>query len=773
MTATNLGLNGNPAKFLGAYIANVSTNLGLAQSASTCNVTLAEDPPNTSFTEPELGSFRQVTVGSKFKFAGIITSWNKDIRNISGRQITVNLSDVREIMSAIPMILAPGFRNVASKFAGTDCSILDIFGAYDDFDGTGVNLSGWNQSGITYERIALALKGGIVLISSVTFNVVGQVGRAYGEKYRFNLDNLTAKVANPEFRINSNLISLSDFIQEMTQRNSLDWYVTAQRATDGIIDVTIHVIDRSTDNTDVDLQNFLDQNQNKVIESSKGYELRNEVACSALLGAPVEQMRTLNITGLANNPIDLSDEGGSSKYFMTEDEMRYVLGNKQSWKLWLSLNGGIDRYNLSGIQAAIQTPIIDIDGYGDIENQLGLAPGRARPGAAPNQEKRLGQIYEKLKGHAEATYGKRFLFAIPTDVDLIDAAWTADAIAGNNNPNEYFRQEDGKTRCFVEFIPTTTLVPTSPSTGFILGKGANAAQPLALELASTFNAANSVVELDKADWLRSNNNVNNVNAPGDRLYVAATIEEGGIVRIDTPIIEAAPTDREVQSLLETTRPVANVADAEGNTTAKGRRAQIMLIHLFGEYPAYGKIHAKAFQPRYVHVPVRSKFNRYGPVFSSNIDANSQGRVKIEQDDGFSPWEFGGSTLMLQAMQFKVDNESSSVKKVESATVNVEGFPKFSIGEALGLNSNINSININMQGQVTTTYELRSFLRKFGELSKQELAQLSLFARRGGARNIPQDNLAFINKYRAKISRQFSGRGGNTTSGLTRGALSFE
>jgi hypothetical protein len=518
----------------------------------------------------------------------------------------------------------------------------------------------------------------------------------------------------------------------------------------------------------------LASNSGSVVSATRGYELRNDVACSTLLGAPVEQMRSLNIQGLANNPVDLSDENGSNKYFMTETEMRFVIGSKQAWLLWVDLNGGIDRYTQGGISQILATPMVQAGGFSDVENQIGINANRPRPGTEPDQEKQIGQIYEKLKGHAESSYGKRFLFSLPLDVDTIDAAWTLDAVASNaNDPNEYFRKEDGKTRCYVEFSSSQELAISAPRAGFVVGKGEQAAQPLTLELSGPFVSGSGILELDKGDWIKSDRNVNGVsNLQGNKIFVAATIEEGGIVRIDAPLIEAAPDKREVQNLVEKTKPLKDIVDADGVTTSKSRRATLRLIHMFGEYPAWGKIHARAFQPKFVHLPVRSKFNRYGPVFSSSVGPGIQGQLRIDQDDGFSPWEFGSQSVMLQAMQFKVDNESSVIKTVENANITIENFPEFSIGEALGFNSNINSINISLQGQVTTSYELRTFLRKFGQLTKVELAQLSLLARRG-TKNSPEDSLQFINRYRSKISKQLGGRGSRSTSGLSGGANSFE
>ena len=86
MSATNLGLGGNPIVFQGAYVKSVNANLGLTQNAGNCSITLAEDPANgVIFNPPRLGSFVDFTVGSKFKFSGVVTKYDRDVRNISGR----------------------------------------------------------------------------------------------------------------------------------------------------------------------------------------------------------------------------------------------------------------------------------------------------------------------------------------------------------------------------------------------------------------------------------------------------------------------------------------------------------------------------------------------------------------------------------------------------------------------------------------------------------------------------------------------------------------
>lgn len=758
MTATNLGLGGQPASFLGALVAQANFSLGLAQSPSTASITLAEDDcsvPPALFTPPTMGEYKRFRAG-QLDFGGVVVSYQEDIANIGGRQITVNLSDPREIMKSIPIIIAPGYQTVADTIKPTNCSVIDIYGAFNDFNGTGFNLSGWNQAGMPYEDIALALGGGNTLRFGTNFLLAPQLGKAYGENYFFDMTEVSARV-DANYRVNTNLISVADLIQELASKHSFDWYVESRRnAPENRIDVTIKIIDRSVDNIDLDIDDFLAANSGFVVSASRGFELRNEVACAVLLGAPVESLLTRNINGLANNPIDLTTEAGADNYFMEEEEMRYVLGGKRLWEQWVELNGGLIRYSVGG--AVKLAPLWSSADASDIGNQLGINPDRLTITTADEEIK--GKIYDKLLGHAQASYGKRFLFTGAYNVEYLDAAWTADAVAGNNDPNEYFRNSEGKTRCYVEFAPTNAQSEVDNPPSFVFGQGASAPQPLPLESRSTFDAQDAVTNIDKSDWILKNG----------RLYVAATIEEGNVVKLDAPVVASRAFPEESVQAVSAAGPQGNRFSANGQTSTSTRNTA-KRNQTFGQTD--GSVHQKAFQPISVHLPVKSKYVRYGPVFASNVGPTSEGKLLIEQDDGFAPWEFGGFQLMIDAMQFKVDNAASEVKTIENANITVEGFPKLTIGQTIGKNSNVNSISISFGNGVQTAYELRSFLREFGELSKDELAALSLFARRGGARTFPQDSVSFINRYRPIISKQFGGKGSTSSGAIVGGAGNFE
>mgnify|MGYP000204835575 CR=1 FL=1 len=790
MTVQSIGLENGPSMFLGSYVKHVSAALGLASGPSTCTVAVVEDTPNgVTFQEPRLGKFYELEVGTNFTFGGIVTKYDRDVRNVSGRAITLNMSDPREIMRSIPMILAPGYRNVAGIIANTNSSCIDVFGAYDDFDITGLNLSGWNQAGVEVSRIIRAFHGGDIIIGGAIVYPVGQLtAKAFGEVYRFNFSEVESRI-DGSVRINSNLLSVADFCQELASRNAFDWYVESNRASDNVIDVTIKPIDRKNDNVDIGLSDFLTDNSGYIMSARSGVELRNDIAITCLLGAPVESLRTTNIEGMANEPIDLSSEGGDDKYYMTEMEMRVVLASRQSWETWLLISssnnggGGFSRYG-GGLSDDLVRPLFDKE-IDAVKQNFGRNPARNHGHITDFGREIVGRVFDKLKGHAENSYGKRFVFTTILDSDKIDAAWTIGVVAGDNDADEFFRNDQGKTRCYVEFSNTqgnilgfqvdlSNIFGNSEGQVFPGQAGFQGTNTLTMALANSFsnNTANEsawTTEADKGNWFVDSNG---------KLFVSATIEDNSnIVRIDAPVMEAKPNTAELSEFVLLKIKEINsdsTTTADGVTVEQAKASLDNLLELYGGHAAGIQIFGRYFQPLNVYVPTRSKYLRYGPVFSETTGPTSEGRLEIEVDDGFCPWEFGGYTVMLDAMQIKCDNQSSTVREVQTADVSIAGFPEFSIGESLGRNSNINNININIGiDGVSTQYQLQSFLRKFGELSKEDLAKISLFLRRGGARNLPQDSIAFIDKYRTRINRQFNGRGTTPSSPTTGGVDSFD
>ncbi len=67
---------------------------------------------------------------------------------------------------------------------------------------------------MTYGDVILALTGGAKTAYGVTIDVPQQAGKAFGENYVFDFSEITPLIQT-EQRINTNLVSLADFVQEL------------------------------------------------------------------------------------------------------------------------------------------------------------------------------------------------------------------------------------------------------------------------------------------------------------------------------------------------------------------------------------------------------------------------------------------------------------------------------------------------------------------------------------------------------------------------------
>lgn len=887
MTATTLGLNGQPPTFLGAYIKSITLSLGLSTNATNASIVLAEDPDfGVFFEEPVLGRFYTVTAGDNFSFGGIVIRFERDIRAISGRLIRLTMADPREIMRSIPVILAPGSQTIADTINNnTECSVLDAYGAFNQAGGL-INLSQWNEAGMFYKHILAALNGQNIPFGDQIVSVEQQIAKAFGERYRFNLSDISNRVFD-EYRINTSLVPISNIIEDLAQKFAFDWYLESERASDGVIDVNVRIIDRSYENIDISLQEFLDIHEGKVISATSGVELRNDISCLALQGAPVEQLLRVSIEGMANEPIDLVSESGTQSYIMTEEEMRVVIAGRHKWELWLSSLAGPPvtykatdasgntynaiNYNRGYTQQGYSryggflndydiNPLIAVRDANDLSNlivdnpNIPKNPLRNPLYLAGAKYANSGRIYQKLKAHAEKSYGKRWVHSDIAD-DIIDSAWTRDAVAGNassngvsigaNDPNEFFRQSDGKTRAYVEFTNApqggayslglnnlTNLFGdqdvfrnvTRFGTTYqnqLQGTIGQVGDILNLELKDNFDPYVAIVsEIDKSNYTYNNAAL---ATPTSRtsLYVAASTDKDGVIRIDGPIVEPTFDPNELFNIIRNSQPsgvnggggqakardvarqevveqiVANGenfikaysaneaglnkpriipirpsqandgneqrVDADGNNLRHYERIAHKIKKIIGNH--IWTLGVRAYQPNYAYIPVRSRYNRYGPVFSTNLGPESQGKIQIIQDDGFAPWEFGGASLMIAAMQLKVDNASSLQREIFSANISVENLPIYNIGQSLGQNSNISQISINFSDSgATTSYSLQTFVRKFGEFTKEDWARLALYANTGALKNTPSQQANFLESSRYRVMKHMTGGAGFPSDG---------
>ncbi len=239
----------------------------------------------------------------------------------------------------------------------------------------------------------------------------------------------------------------------------------------------------------------------------------------------------------------------------------------------------------------------------------------------------------------------------------------------------------------------------------------------------------------------------------DALYiprVVVSIEETTLAIAEGLIEDIGGWDNVLEIMNASAEDRKNIFEHMGTTV--GEKSSFYRRFLIGGTPVAAAI------------PIKSNVHTYGPW--SNI--GPPGGTKLEQNDGLTPWEYGGYTAMNIAAEELMQAGITNTQVVEVGSVTVAGMPTLPLGAEInsanlfgGINlvegrsavynpyngsfagnpfsylylsapnygwvgnygPNITSIDINVGEEVTTTYSMRTFTPKFGRFSELNASRL--------------------------------------------------
>ena len=131
----------------------------------------------------------------------------------------------------------------------------------------------------------------------------------------------------------------------------------------------------------------------------------------------------------------------------------------------------------------------------------------------------------------------------------------------------------------------------------------------------------------------------------------------------------------------------------------------------------------------------------GITNSSKEVENLIGGVKIQVDESLVPWNYGGMTALDAAVMTKITDDVNYQQTIEQGTVQAPTFDNFNLGDVLSFYGDlfngptINSIQVQIgQGGITTTYNFRTYIKKFGLFNKENAERIKTINQESLKRN---------------------------------------
>jgi hypothetical protein len=716
-------------KFLGATVRDIQSSAGAQELTSQLIVTLVEDPKaKDRFIIPETGTPLSFSFQG-FHFHGVCQKWGKSRSTSGDPTYSVTLFSPSDILENVKLIL--------NSFRGANIVMPNLFNIFGFLEGpAGFGGSKVNESGIPWHKVVDAIKA----IQTGTTHF-GTGIEFKGHKYEVDTGTLPQNI--PDFyRLGGGVaISLNQAIRTVFEDAAYD-YISCLEIKDGVGPHRIYFKTRSrlTQEPLGQVAAFVEGKKAEgvdIISFEEGAELRNDITGGVILGGDVEEIipryetgggntiypfwgfeqsnflipfglegnqPLVSSSGVNNNHIAIlnaapvADIIGTFYYDCSVFEMRCALVDIDSWScfvikkrpeiarlLGLSVIPGIftkDAFH-ENPQSMYANNAIQLSFITDFEDQPGM--------------RALERLYDFVRSQAETYFGKQFLVRVPFLIKSYfedetnklflnysvnsDGYW-ADYIGGNSGPLglnyenfNHFMTDSGKFIPFIKF--------GGPEI-FKANLGGRSQDDIFIQ--------------DNEIFVRCNVDSRILFAPAPAV----------LITLDEPIWSVPPD------------PVGGIEDVAWLMEIEPAQLVRIIEVNGGEFPV--KLHPWPFTPIGAAICLKSNEYTYGPWVKNGVPGN----VRIEQDPGLVPWNYGGFDTMKTAAEAQLADLGSFSQREESGTVSFPGAPDISLGDKLNdIGPVVTSIDVSISPEsgITTTYRMRSQTPVYGTFSKQNADRL--------------------------------------------------
>ena len=317
------------ATFLGSSIVSFNESIGWANADSAVEIQLVTCEGQT-FTAPAVGSPVLFSYEGH-DFYGIADRYDRSESSSGYPMYSVQLTT--------GMFLLNGMKLILNDFYGASSAIpnlVNVFGYLENNIGFGG--SEVNDAGISWAKIATTLT---TLVNDSTGTSYGGCIKHKTYKYGIDLTNLPAIPAY--YRINSDSISLIEFITEVCEAGGCDFFIRLEKlsALDEIATglngkFKVYTVSRTTESTPGAIATYI-ESIGCVSSKEIGEEVRKDPTSKFVVGAPVERMWFVEDSG------SYSPSGGISQsefstfnilpYYGLDSDGNYIVGETNEYEL--------------------------------------------------------------------------------------------------------------------------------------------------------------------------------------------------------------------------------------------------------------------------------------------------------------------------------------------------------------------------------------------------------------------------------------------------------
>jgi hypothetical protein len=739
--------------FLGASIRDFDVQLGWGTNVSTLRVNLVEDPKNNDKFE--------VVVGAPYRFQydewifdGIVSNYDVEDSSAGKGLISVSVIDPRQILEGTQALIG-GF---SESVQGVP-NLYNVFRYWESLLGFGG--AGVNDVGMGWKLINDGL---LRLTTETPINFHG---------YEYYLDFTALPDIDPSYRIGGSNVSILQYIQNICETGSKDFFIELNIVDDKNI-IVVQTIDRSYEAKQGKITEYLSSPDVEVESKSMGFETRFSDTSKFLVGGKKEDIYFQFTSGSSTQTTSddtiwpywgLHQDGNliSSTYFYYKDNdptedydasfgiYRMVLSTEgvPEFGAGYRTDEGELRAALAGIDAW-QTYLLFYSSFpGKVKGNNPVDVGRYQSYLWHRNKVVTGKYNNYMNSDIISIMNAETLEGLmPKDVvnlqsngistinDITDALVNKQYNFVLNYAQEYYGKK------FTVKIPFT-LSTTQPETNNVV----TSMIPIPAGFLSEEEIVNSVnrgLIPDNKNFILTednkiyafvrfsglNSNVFDVSylskddyyTSGNYLYVRCQVDPK-IVFLNK---ETGYSPRVVISLpagvMENDPSFVSVGEVGRVLFSKIKQREVDGVNSWtinrkiltqpGMEIIYDGQFSSMKMPDMAAIPLQSNLARYGPWYNVGV----AGGVDFEQNESFVPWNFGSYTTFNQSAQATVDLARINNLSNESGRVTVPGSPTKLLGRTLiDQGPYVTDIGVSVSnGGITTTYTMKTWEALLGK-----------------------------------------------------------